>query len=199
MSNLDMTIMLAIHDALRRDLEEVARRAAQPSTGLEAAVGWQLFSSYLDIHHRAEDDLLWPMLQEVLADRPDDLALVDSLEEEHSQIDPMLAEIDAVLRGESSESLGDVVDALHTGLRAHLQHEEQEGLPLIDDVLTGEQWATFGMNSGARVAHDASRFVPWMVSAAADPESFVDRLPPPFQQGYRGGWAEEYAKLNVWG
>jgi len=199
MGNLDMTIMLAIHDALRRDLEEVARRAAQPKSGLEAAVGWQLFSSYLDIHHRAEDDLLWPMLQDVLADRPDDLALVDSLEEEHQQIDPMLAEIDAVLRGESSESLGDVVDALNTGLRAHLQHEEREGLPLIDDVLSGEQWATFGMSSGARVAHDAARFVPWMVSAAADPESFVDHLPPPFQQGYRGGWADEYAKLDVWG
>jgi hypothetical protein len=38
-----------------------------------------------------------------------------------------------------------------------------------------------------------------MVSAADDPASFVDRLPPPFQQSYRGGWADKYATLNVWG
>jgi hypothetical protein len=109
----------------------------------------------------------------------------------------LLAEIGAVLRGESAESLVVVVDARDTGQRAPLQHEEPVGLPLIDDVLSGEQWATFGMSSGARVAHDAPRFVPWMVSASADPEAFVTRLPPPFQQGYRG-WADEYATLNVW-
>ena len=198
MSTLDTTIMIAIHDALRRDLEQVARRAADPNGGLDAALGWELFSRYLDIHHRAEDDLLWPMLQQVLEDRPDDLALVAALEDEHAQIDPLMAEINAVLRGRSDERLGDVVDALHTGLSEHLRHEEQEGLPLMGAVLSEEQWATFGMNSGARVADDAARFVPWMVTAASDADALVDRLPPPFQQGYRSGWADEYAALNVW-
>jgi iron-sulfur cluster repair protein YtfE (RIC family) len=198
MSTLDTTIMIAIHDALRRDLEEIARRADDPNGNLEAALGWELFSGYLDIHHRAEDDLLWPMLQEVLEGRPDDLALVAALEDEHAQIDPLVAEINAVLRGQSDERLVDVVDALHTGLGGHLRHEEQEGLPLMGAVLSEEQWATFGMNSGARVADDAARFVPWMVTAAANAEDLVDRLPPPFQQGYRSGWADEYAALNVW-
>lgn len=198
MSTLDTTVMIAIHDALRRDLEQIARRAADPNGHLDAALGWELFSRYLDIHHRAEDDLLWPMLQQVLEDRPDDLALVAALEDEHAQIDPLMAEINAVLNGRSDEHLVDVVDALHTGLSAHLRHEEQEGLPLMGAVLSEEQWATFGMNSGARVAEDAARFVPWMVTAAPNADELVDRLPPPFQQGYRSGWADEYAALNVW-
>ena len=198
MSTLDTTVMIAIHDALRRDLEQIARRAVDPNGHLDAALGWELFSRYLDIHHRAEDDLLWPMLQQVLEDRPDDLALVAALEDEHAQIDPLMAEINAVLNGASDEHLVDVVDALHTGLTAHLRHEEQEGLPLMGAVLSEEQWATFGMNSGARVADDAARFVPWMVTAAPKPDDLVDRLPPPFQQGYRSGWADEYAALNVW-
>ena len=198
MSTLDTTIMFAIHDALRRDLEEIARRADDPNGQLEAALGWELFSRYLDIHHRAEDDLLWPMLQDVLQDRPDDMALVAALEDEHQQIDPLIDQINAVLRRQSDERLVDVVDALHTGLREHLRHEEEEGLPLMGAVLTEEQWATFGMNSGARVAEDAARFVPWMVTAATDADDLVDRLPPPFQEGYRGGWAAQYAALNVW-
>ena len=90
MSTLDTTVMIAIHDALRRDLEQIARRAADPNGHLDAALGWELFGRYLDIHHRAEDDLLWPMLQQVLEDRPDDLALVAALEDEHQQIDPLI-------------------------------------------------------------------------------------------------------------
>lgn len=198
MAELDTTIMIAIHEALRRDLEQVARRAADPNGRLDAALGWELFSRYLDIHHRAEDDLLWPMLQQVLEDRPDDLALVDALEDEHAQIDPTVAEIEAVLRGESDEKLADVVDALHVGLSAHLRHEEQDGLPMMGRVLSEEQWAQFGQGSGARIADDAARFVPWMTSDAPNAEDILAHLPPPFQEGYRSGWREEYAALDLW-
>lgn len=198
MSTLDTTIMIAIHDALRRDLEQVVRRAADPNGRLDAALGWQLFGSFLDIHHRAEDDLLWPMLQQVLEGRDDDLALVAALEEEHEQIDPLVAEINAVLRGESDERLVDVVDALHTRLGAHLRHEEQDGLPLMGAVLSEEQWAQFGQGSGARVAPEAARFVPWMVNEATNAEEILNRLPPPFREGYAGGWRDDYTALNTW-
>jgi hypothetical protein len=198
MSTLDTTIMIAFHDALRRDVEQVARRAADPNGHLDAALGWELFARYLDIHHRAEDDLLWPMLQQALEGRDDDLALVASLEDEHAHIDPLLDQANAVLRGESDERLVDVIDELVTKLGNHLHHEEQEGLPLMGQVLTEEQWAQFGQGAGSRVADDAARYVPWLVNGAKNAQDILDRLPPPFVEGYVGGWRDAYAATPVW-
>ena len=60
----DMTMMYATHDALRRDLDQIARVTARPQDDpryiLRAALGWELFKSYLVRHHTAEDDPLWP-------------------------------------------------------------------------------------------------------------------------------------------
>ncbi len=198
MTTLDTTIMIAIHDALRRDVEQVARRAADPNGQLDAALGWELFSRFLEIHHRAEDDLLWPMLQQALEGRDDDLALVASLEDEHAQIDPLLEQANAVLRGESDERLVDVIDAMVTHLRNHLRHEEDEGLPLMGQVLTEEQWMQFGQGSGARVAPEAAQFVPWLVNDARNAQDILDRLPPPMVEGYVGGWRDAYAARPVW-
>ena len=59
---LDMSGMLATHDALRRDLVQVVRiagrRNGNPATRLHAVLGWELFKKFLIIHHQAEDDVL---------------------------------------------------------------------------------------------------------------------------------------------
>ena len=196
--SIDTTIMVAFHDALRRDLEQVARRAGDPAGQLDAAFGWELFGRYLDVHHRAEDDLLWPMLLQVLEGRDDDLALVASLEEEHTRIDPLIDQANAVLRGESDERLADVIDALVTNLNEHLRHEEQDGLPMMGRVLSEEQWAQFGQGAGARVADSADVYVPWLLDGARNAEDVLDRLPPPLREGYVGGWRDAYAELAVW-
>jgi len=196
--SIDTTIMVAFHDALRRDLEQVARRAGDPGGQLDAAFGWELFGRYLDVHHRAEDDLLWPMLQQVLEGRDDDLALVASLEEEHTRIDPLIDQANAVLRGESDERLADVVDALVMNLNEHLRHEEQDGLPMMGRVLTEEQWAQFGQGAGARVADSADVYTPWLLDGARNAEDVLDRLPPPLREGYVGGWRDAYAELTIW-
>lgn len=52
---LDMSLMFAIHDALRRDLERLGRIAARldddPARLLHAALGWELFKKFLVAHH----------------------------------------------------------------------------------------------------------------------------------------------------
>jgi hypothetical protein len=58
-----MTMMLAMHDALRRELVQVARaaRVRNDHRGrLHAALGWELFKNFLTVHHRSEDDALLP-------------------------------------------------------------------------------------------------------------------------------------------
>src|SRR4029078_9140259 len=96
---LDMSMMFAMHDALRRDLARVGRIASgrddNPGTLLRAALGWELFKKFLTVHHQTEDDVLWAPLRASVAGRPERAALIDAREPEHSAIDPLLAAIDA--------------------------------------------------------------------------------------------------------
>lgn len=202
----DMTIMYAFHDALRRDLDRLARVTARqdddPKRVLRTAVGWELFKSYLQMHHTAEDDLLWPQMRAALAADSPGMAVLDAMEAEHAAIDPLLAQIDAALTDRESgpQRLGELTDALAASLRGHLDHEETEGLPLVDVTMTEEQWRAFGVESGKRVAGDINRYLPWMLDSASPKatELMLGLLPPPVQQAYRDEWQPDYAAQALW-
>ena len=58
----DLTIMLAAHDAFRRDLTRLVRAAAaadlsDPARRRSVAAGWELFKHELHLHHTAEDEV----------------------------------------------------------------------------------------------------------------------------------------------
>jgi iron-sulfur cluster repair protein YtfE (RIC family) len=96
----DLTIMLAAHDAFRRDLTRLARAAASadlsdPARRQSVAVGWELFKRELHIHHTAEDELIWPALRPRLVHSEHAQSVLDAMEEEHERIDPLLAVVDA--------------------------------------------------------------------------------------------------------
>lgn len=202
----DMTMMYTMHAALRRDLDSIARVTASPNDDprhiLRTAAGWQMFTSYLTIHHTAEDDLLWPQMRAVLADDSDGVALLDAMEAEHAAIDPLLAAIDAALadRDSGPRRLGELTDALAIALRRHLDHEEAEGLALVDATLTEQQWRAFGAEGGRRVAADVHRYLPWLLDGAS-PEvtaTVLGLLPEPFRQAYRDEWEPAFATLRLW-
>ena len=203
----DMTMMYAMHAALRRELERIARVTARPDDDpkhiLRTAAGWEMFTSYLQVHHTAEDIALWPPMREALADDPDSVALLDAMEAEHSAIDPLLAAIDAALvdRDSGPQRLGELTDALAAALRTHLDHEESEGLALIDATVTEEQWLNFGVEHGKRTAGDAQRVLPWMLDGAKPDRvaAVMSLVPPPAQQAYRDEWQPAYAELKLWG
>lgn len=202
----DWTMMYAMHAALRRELERIARVTARtdddPKHVLRTAAGWEMFKSYLQVHHTAEDEMLWPPMRAALAGNPDATALLDAMEAEHSAIDPLLVAIDAALadRDFGPQRLGGLTDALATVLRAHIGHEEDEGLAVIDATITGEQFQAFGADHGKRIAGDVQRYLPWMLEDAT-PEvtaTVLGQLPPPVQQAYRDEWQPAYAKLDLW-
>ena len=202
----DMTMMYTMHAALRRDLDRIARLTARPNDDprhiLRTAAGWQMFTSYLTIHHTAEDDLLWPPMRAALADDSDGVALLDAMEAEHAAIDPLLAAIDAALADRESgpHRLGELTDALAVALRRHLDHEEAEGLALIDATLTEQQWRAFGVEGGKRVAADVHRYLPWLLDGES-PEvtaTVLGLLPAPFQQAYREEWQPAFTTLRLW-
>ncbi|MCT4356195.1 hemerythrin domain-containing protein [Streptomyces sp. Je 1-79] len=204
---LDMTMMLAVHDALRREMERLARVTAtvedDPRQILSTAAGWELFKIFLHAHHRAEDEKIWPVMQAALAARPDDLALLEAMEAEHAIIDPLLLDIDAALadREAGLERLHGLVDALHSGLTGHLKHEEAEALQLMDTTMSEEQWDAFGERQRDRIGDNAQRYMPWILDEmeASRAEFILSRLPGPLRAAFENDWRPTYQALNLWG
>jgi hemerythrin-like domain-containing protein len=202
----DMTMMYATHDALRRDLDDIARITARgqddPKTVLRSAVGWELFKSFLHVHHSAEDDLLWPAMRRALAGDSAAQALLDAMEAEHAAIDSLLISIDAALADRESgpARLGELTDGLSSALRGHLDHEEIDILPLINATVTEQEWSAFGAETGKRVGQDIQRFFPWALEDAAPDirAAVLGVLPPPMVYAYRDVWQPAYAELNRW-
>lgn len=203
---LDMSMMFALHDALRRELAQVTRIARRrddnPGPMLRAALGWELFKKFLLVHHQTEDDILWPDLRAQVAGQPDRLALADALEAEHAVIEPLLTAIDAAAADPDYgyQRLGDITDELAIKLAAHLTHEETDGLPLIDASLTPAQWQHFAQVHGDRNRDDASMYMPWLLNGASPQtlDAILGNFPPPLLAAYREQWAPRYAALTIW-
>jgi iron-sulfur cluster repair protein YtfE (RIC family) len=203
---LDMTAMYVAHDALRRDLAHIARTTARidddPRRLLGTAVGWELFKKSLHLHHTTEDEALWPAMREAADERPDDLALLDAMESEHAAIDPLLEAIDAAIADRESgpQRLGDLTDALAASLNGHLSHEEVDALPLIQALVTEQQWLNFGQTNARLVGGDAPRIVPWMLDGASEQVTakMLAPLPEPVRLAYQNEWLPAYAALDRW-
>jgi hemerythrin-like domain-containing protein len=202
----DMNMMYATHDGLRRDLDHIAAITQRPQDDpkhlLRTALGWEMFTFFLQVHHRAEDDLLWPAMRRSLAGDAAAQALLDAMEAEHAVIDPLLASISAALADRESgpSRLGELTDRLASLLRAHLGHEEVDVLPLIDATVSEHEWSSFGTETGRRLGEDVQRFFPWALEDAK-PEirsAVLGVLPPPMALAYRDLWQPTYAALPLW-
>ena len=203
---LDVSMMFAMHDALRRELvqvERIARRTEDnPGRLLRAALGWELFKKFLLVHHQSEDDTLWPALRTNVAGQPSRLALTDALEAEHAVIEPLLTAIDAAAADPDYgyQRFGDIVDELITKLTAHLAHEETEGLPLIDASLSPQEWQHFAQVHAERVGGDAPTYMPWLLNGASPQtlDAVLGKFPPPLLTAFREQWGPAYAALDTW-
>jgi Hemerythrin HHE cation binding domain len=205
---LDMSAMLAIHQALRRDLERLGRIAARPDGNgnparlLQASAGWEQFKEFLVAHHTAEDRALWPALREAVAASPDQVAIADALEDEHSVIEPLLTAIDAAAVDPDTghQRFGDIIDELIAKLSAHLKHEETEGFALIDASLTPAQWQHFAAVNADLVRPEAPNYMPWLLSEAdqATLDAVLGKFPPQLVTAFREQWAPAYTARDIW-
>ncbi len=136
-----------IHHGLRRDLQRMEQVAGQPlgeeqRRQLAEHTLWMLH--HLHHHHVGEDEGVWPM---VLAKRPDLQPLVDQMESEHETLsaasDGLRAAAEALATDRSDavrEAYGDDVRAMQAATLPHLDHEEQEAMPLVLETLDDEDW-----------------------------------------------------------
>ena len=178
---VDMTMMYVMHHAFRRDLADFAAAAvATPSqartTWRALATRWQVFASALHHHHSGEDAGLWPLLVE----RTDDAGRVtlQAMEDEHAEIDPILAACAAGFERLAQHPDDDAKAALAIRLTAagaslgrHLEHEETEAIAIAQQVLTSQEWEQLEeehFRSGVALS-DVLAVVPWAMHRVPAP------------------------------
>jgi hypothetical protein len=192
----DVGFMLAVHAALRRDVERL-RRAAGTPVAAKVREGWELFRRELEVHHRAEDDDLWPTLRSRLTD-PTDLATVDAMYHEHRQLPGRLERVAGTLGTSDSPQS---VEGLAGVLLHHLDHEEREALPLVPLHLTGQEWHDFLMlERSKRRPRERPEFLTWILDDAPlqHAEAVLRELPPPGRVAYRVVLRQVYDRRRLW-
>jgi Hemerythrin HHE cation binding domain len=208
----DLTVMIAAHDAFRRDLVSLARAAtapdrADPARRERVGRGWEVFKRQLHFHHTGEDRYIWPRLSERLAHSENAMSTLQAMEAEHAQVDPLLAAVDAAFADPASDGLADpasdrlagAVDDLVTVLHGHLAHEERDALPLIGTALTAAEWRAVGLRLGrANGLSGSAEFFAWMLDGATDAPTVLATLPAPLRLVYRVAWKPRYAQVRRW-
>jgi iron-sulfur cluster repair protein YtfE (RIC family) len=200
----DLTIMIAAHDAFRRDLTRLARTASaanlsDPARRQSIAAGWDLFKHQLHMHHTTEDEIIWPTLRPRLAHSAAALSVLDAMEAEHGLIDPLLAAVDTQFAG--GDRLADVIDALTSALTGHLAHEERDGLPLIGTALSAAEWRGAGRKMASKNGIGASAEMFAWILDGTDREhaaATLGQLPPPLRLLYRARWKPRFDKTPRW-
>jgi iron-sulfur cluster repair protein YtfE (RIC family) len=206
--HVDLRVMMASHDAFRRDLTKLARTAKRSNlsdpTRLESILaGWTVFKRQLLQHHEGEDEFLWPNMRERMTDSEFAMSTLDAMEHEHELIDPLLAAVDTAFADSEAgdQRLADVIDDLTTNLLQHLTHEERDTLPMIGVALNMEEWQQVLEQIRAKggVA-SAVEMIPWLLNETT-PETaagVLDPLPPQIQQLYQTQWKPQYDAVNRW-
>ena len=200
----DLTIMLAAHDAFRRDLTRLARTASaahDPARRDSVQAGWELFKRQLLMHHTTEDEIIWPALRARLDHSAAALSVLDAMEAEHELIDPLLTAVDAEFGRDGEDRVADVIDALTSSLTGHLRHEERDGLPLIGAALSAAEWRGLGRKMGTQngMAAGAEMFA-WILDGTDRDhnKATLAQLPPPLRILYRTVWKPRFERTPRW-
>jgi hypothetical protein len=193
----DWALMIAIHDALRRDLDQLLHGTASHAS---ARVRWGAFRSQLRFHLAAEDAAMWPRVTAKLTDDPHGQALLDALDDERQLPGPLQAMIDHALAMDPDPGrLRQLLARLRTRLASHLAHEETDALPLISQILSPGELG--GLAAAIRGGHNIRRArttVPWALGGASPDirQHILSQLPAPARLLDRTIWLPRHARTT---
>ncbi len=193
----DQTGMYVMHHALRRDFSRFV--AAVENTPISERVVWTALAErwlrtadVLHHHHSAEDDELWPLLQQHAerAGAEEDLSTLADMEAEHERLDAALTAGREAFSAMSEHPCADHRNALEIRLSAarealleHLAHEETQALPMLQRTLSDQENQAFEKAVEKRYP---LRMVPFLLPWAMDevPDEARDRLLDTTPPGY---------------
>jgi hypothetical protein len=125
------------------------------------------------------------------------------MEMEHAQLDPVLESVEKALAEQDALQLAGGVHALAAGLSAHMRHEENRALPLIESYLGPAGWDAFGrdIRKSQGGLRGGARYLPWVLDGATPSmrANVLELLPPPARILYRRVWAPKYRRSAHWG
>jgi hypothetical protein len=142
--------MLVVHRVFRCEFNGMpALIAAVPpaDTARAKVVGdhVKFMVAALHHHHAAEDELVWPKLQSRAPDRHADLQL---MVDEHTEIAAAVDRVESLLAAwmeaadpKLTRELSAAAGELSTRVARHLDDEERNALPVIEQHLTQREWA----------------------------------------------------------
>ena len=153
----DFTAMLAVHDAVRRDLIRFVTLlggTAPVDVERAAALGrqWQLVAGRVIEHEQLEDDVLWPAARAAIpAQEQGPLDQMDAL---HEQLIGVLATASALFAtgaaaasgpegGAARRALADVIERAAVLADKQFAYEERTVSALLDAWLPAADWAAF--------------------------------------------------------
>jgi hypothetical protein len=168
---IDVSMNTNMHSAFNREilrlgdgLHKADLNDARATAGL--ARRYKFFSVTLHQHHQGEDTFLWPNTRSKAS--PQEIVVLDAMEAEHEALASVLGALDEDFNTLSVNSDMDQIAArleeLGTVLSGHTQHEEREGIPLVQKYLEEEDFKAFMKFS--RDGEDASLVLPWVSDGA---------------------------------
>lgn len=122
--------LVKLHDSFRRDLTQL--RATGSLTGTDLRTHCLAFCDRLDAHHEGEDGALFPHLHNehsALAE------VLDRLRAEHHVVAQLLEQI-RYLTDVPGDGLASALDHLADKLEAHLDYEEEQLVPVLNQLTT---------------------------------------------------------------
>ncbi|WP_067807979.1 nitroreductase/quinone reductase family protein [Actinomadura formosensis] len=126
-------MLVAVHDAFRRELALIRGEVAASGAGVGAQlrVNCLTLCQGLGNHHMGEEQQMFPLLERR---HPELAPALARLKDEHETVKGLLDELRRVLDGGEAASLLAEVERLTAALEAHLDHEEERLVPLLDTL-----------------------------------------------------------------
>lgn len=198
-----MSMNMAIHAAVRRDVERFLKALADFTDGdtrRAARLGkaWDNLDDQLTRHHEGEHEIAWPALQSIGVPK----ALLDTFDEEHEALAAALGGTrEAMARFRTSGTADDATAAraafehLKTVAASHLDHEEAEIEPVYQQHKDSPEMKAMGRQFGKVSPAVGGTFFAWVLDGAGPEEraAITDSVPKPvltiigglFGRGYR--------------
>jgi hemerythrin-like domain-containing protein len=203
MTAIDTSMNTNLHSAFKREivrLRDGLRKAdlsdAKATEGL--ARRYKFFSVTLHHHHQGEDTFLWPNVRPKA--NPQESLVLDAMEAEHGALASVLGAVDEEFKNLSVKSDKDHIaarlDKLGAVLSGHSQHEEREGVPIVQKYIEEDDFKAFVKFS--RHSEDASLVLPWVSDGATPTEvaSTWGMIPAPVRLFVKPMLTRKYTKFT---
>lgn len=209
-----LLIFKGAHSAFRRDTGTLIDQLANLDTSDDDRAG-RLFAWFakmehsLHLHHRVEDEILWPAIRERDADFDTQQQL---MEDEHGELDAALLATREALQllvttqGDRRDEARRVAEAAAVRLRSilleHLDDEEARALPRLGELFSAEEYAELDARARRQLrmkVGDVAFSGAWYLSALGpeDAAHLLADVPWIMRVLYRLAWRRSFEQATA--